>query len=273
MIFKLLEPKRTDGDKETNQQSPKPAEPDPKLLIKLALQQAADKQGVSSARLQLSEAYRSFLGQLNTAYQAKNASQRIRVEANYQAWAAFFELLKKNFKEAWDFFGVVQEDVEGWYRVAPAGKEVGLIALGKEGYSFAAGVEQNTSRGVPFPKKWLTVTLAHSTSFASGIGDERMIGRVGLPDNDLVGLEKCTGKSGDVQEEAAEELCARITRFPLVFTLSSESRGQHTTAVPISVLETHTITELCQPLLVALTNDDLKPMKQLLPFAEQLKLK
>ncbi len=272
MIFKLLDPSKSSKDSDPRQGSIKAPEPDPKLLERLARQQREDQKGVLEARSRLTLSYQAFLTQLNNTYRMKSAQQRTRIESTYEMWAAFFELLKQQFKETWDFFGVVQEDVEGWHRVAPAGDQTSYISVGREGYSFAAGIEMNTKRGAPFPKKWLVVSLAHSTSYLAGIGDERLVGRPDTPDENLVGLARCTARDTDAQEAGAEELRRRILNSPLVFTLSSAERGQHMTSLPISALEKHTLTEMCQKLLIALTHDDLKPLHQLLPHAEPLPL-
>lgn len=271
-MFKFLTQRQSDKDSQRDADKGYTREPDPKLLARLARQNAADKKGVEDARNRLDAAYQNFLEQLNTAYKVKQAHQKARIESAYGAWASFYELLRAEFKEAWDFFGVVQADVEGWHRVAPAGDQTSYVAVGREGYSFAAGIEQNSKRGAPFPKKWMTISLGHSTSYLSGIGDERLVGRQDFPEDELCGLEKCTPKSSDDQEKGAQELKKRITMHQLVFTLSSQERGQHTTTLPVSVLQEHSLTELAQKLLVALTNDDIQGIQKLLPSAPPLLL-
>jgi hypothetical protein len=274
MVFKLLNSVRA---KTTNQEPQQrtvaaPTAPNPEALARIARQRAEDRQAVNAARQGLSDAYQIFLGQLDKAYKTKNAEQRLRIEANYAVWAALYELLKGNFKDLWSFLGVVDADVEGWYRISPTGSPLGFMTIGREGYSFAAGIEQNSKRGVPFPKKWLTVSLAHANGYAAGIGDERVVGRVEPIDENLVGLERCTGKIGDHQEEGALALKNRATSFPLVFTLSSETHGQHMTQVPVSALEKYTLAEMVQPLIVALTHEDLRKATDLLPTSQRLKL-
>jgi hypothetical protein len=271
-MFKFLTQRQSDKDSQKDTEKGSSREPDPKLLARLARQDAADRKGVEDARNRLGAAYQNFLDQLNTAYKVKQAHQRVRVEADYAAWASFYELLKAEFKEAWDFFGVVQADVEGWHRVAPAGDQTSFVAIGREGYSFAAGIEQNSKRGAPFPKKWMTISLGHSTSYLSGIGDERLIGRQDIPEDELCGLDGCSSKSLDEQEKGAQELKKRITMHQLVFTLSSQEHGQHTTTLPVSVLREHSLTELAQKLLIALTNDDIQGLQKLLPTAPPLLL-
>jgi hypothetical protein len=100
-----------------------------------------------------------------------------------------------------------------------------------------------------------------------------MVGRVDPIDENLVGLERCTAKSGDYQEEGALALKNRTTNFPLVFTLSSEAHGQHMTQVPVSALEKYTLAEMVQPLIVALTHDDIRKATDLLPTSQRLMLK
>jgi hypothetical protein len=246
---------------------------DAELLARLAKAAIADRRGTDEARLRLTDAYQLFLGQLDKVYKAKHAEQLGRIEANYAVWAAFYELMKQNFKDLWDFLGVVQADVEGWHRVSPTGSPQGFMTVGREGYSFSAGIEQNEKRGAPFPKKWITVSLAHNASYPTGIGDERMLGLVDPVSDDLLGLDRCQGKSGDSQEASAIELKKRALAYPLVFTIYSEAKGQHMSEIPVSKLETFSLTELCQALLVALTNDDLEEARKLLSAPEPLLLK
>lgn len=246
---------------------------DPEEIARYARREAKDREGINAARQRLSDAYQTYLGQLDKAYKIKAANQRARIEANYAVWSALFELLKENFEDLWSFLGVVDADIEGWFRVSPTGSPLGFMAIGREGYSFAAGLEQNSKRGAPFPKKWLTVSLAHASGYACGIGDERAVGRVEPIDEDLVGLERCTGKSADQQEDGSLLLKNKGTSFPLVFTLSSEKHGQHLTQVPVTALGTHTLAEMVQPLLIALTHDDVSDVTALLPTAERLLLK
>jgi hypothetical protein len=272
-MFKFLDQGRKSNAQDNRGDVVRDAKADLDALARTARRHAEDQRGVDDARRRLTEAYQSFLGQLDKLYKAKNLAQRSRIEANYEVWAAFFELLKTNFQDLWSFLGVIQADVEGWHRVSPTGSELGFMDIGKEGYVFAAGIEQNDRKGAPFPKKWLTVTVAYTTSFISGIGDERMLGRKTPINDDLTGLADCTEKGMDAQERGAEEMKNRALAYPLVFTLCSETRGQHTTELPVTALETHSLSELCQPLLVALTNDDLKNVSQLLPDAGKLLLK
>lgn len=271
MIFKLLNSVRGNNQGQDSRQGG--YKPDPEALARYARLQEKDREGINAARQRLSEAYQAFLGQLDKAYKVKGANQRLRIEANYAVWAALFELLKENFEDLWSFLGVVDADVEGWFRVSPTGSPLGFMAVGREGYSFAAGIEQNSKRGAPFPKKWLTVSLAHATGYACGIGDERIVGRVEPMDENLVGLDKCTGKVGAHQEEGSILLKNKGTNFPLVFTLSSEAHGQHLTQVPVTALEKYTLAEMVQPLLIALTHDDVEDVTGLLPTTQRLLLK
>jgi hypothetical protein len=92
-------------------------------------------------------------------------------------------------------------------------------------------------------------------------------------DENLVGLDKCTGKVGAHQEEGSILLKNKGTNFPLVFTLSSEAHGQHLTQVPVTALEKYTLAEMVQPLLIALTHDDVEDVTGLLPTTQRLLLK
>lgn len=271
MIFKL-DRRKAESKSADRSDERKRSQVDQLLLEKMAKARAADKQAIEVARERLSGAFQDFLGQLDQIYKTKEAEQLARTEANYEVWASFYELLKQNFKELWAFFGVVQSDVQGWHRTSPSGSPLGYVHITKEGYSFTAGLEQNEKKGAPFPKKWLTVTLAHATGYLSGIGDERLLGRTSPIDENLVGLARCTAIKGDKQEQASKLLKERIDDFPIIFTLSNETKGQHTTKVPISALQKFTLAEMCQPLIVALTHDDIEGATKLLPSEQQLKL-
>lgn len=271
MIFKLDRGKRESGSTERSDDR-KLSQVDQLLLEKMAKAHAADKKAIEEARERLSGAFQDFLGQLDRIYKTKEAEQLARTEANYEVWASFYELLKQNFKELWAFFGVVQSDVQGWHRTSPSGSPLGYVNITKEGYSFTAGLEQNEKKGAPFPKKWLTVTVAHATGYLSGIGDERLLGRTGSIDENLVGIARCTAIKGDKQEQASKLLKARIEDLPIIFTLSNETKGQHTTRVPTSTLQKFSLAEMCQPLIVALTNDDMGRATKLLPTEQQLRL-
>jgi hypothetical protein len=272
MLFRLLNQVRRDASSKESTSGLTVEKHDPDKIAQMARAAAADQRAIQDARARLSGAYQNLLQHMDQVYKSQDAEQRARVEANYEVWASFFELIKTNFKDAWAFFGVVQADVHGWYRTAPTGSPYGFMAPGRSGYSFAIGLEQNSKRGAPRPKKWLTVSLAHAASYEAGIGDERLIGRPAPITDELVGLAGCNDISRDKQEDGSLILKGKVEEFPLVFTLSNESNGQHTTQVPLSALQRYTLTELCQPLLVALTNEDLKAATALLPTAKRLQL-
>jgi hypothetical protein len=272
MLFRLLNQIRRDAPSKESTSRLATQKNDPDRIAQLARAAAADQRAIDDARLRLSGAYLSLLQQMDQVYKSQDAEQRARIEANYEVWASFFELIKTNFKDAWAFFGVVQHDVHGWYRTAPTGSPYGFLAPGRSGYSFAIGLEQNSKKGAPKPKKWLTVSLAHSSSYEAGIGDERLVGRPAPITDELAGLAACKDIARDKQEDGSRILRDKVEEFPLVFTLSNESNGQHRTEVPLSALQRYTLTELCQPLLAALTNDDLNGAVALLPTAKRLQL-
>jgi hypothetical protein len=272
MFSRFLDHLRRDTSSKENSERLAAAKTDPEKIAQMARAAAADQRAIQEARSRLTGAYQHLLQHMDQVYRSQEAEQRARIEANYEVWASFFELIKTNFRDAWAFFGVVQADVHGWYRTSPTGSQYGYISPGRGGYSFAIGLEQNDKKGAPFPKKWLTVSLAHSTSYEAGIGDERVIGRPAPINDELVGLAGCTEIARDKQEGGSRILKAKVEEFPLVFTLCNENKGQHMTQVPLSALQRYTLTELCQPLLVALTNDDLKGAVALLPTAKRLQL-
>ncbi len=63
---------------------------------------------------------------------------------------------------------------------------------------------------------------AHASICAGRIGAGRAVGHIEPMDEDLMALERCTGKIGDQQEDGSLRLKNEGTSSPLVFTLSSE---------------------------------------------------
>jgi hypothetical protein len=99
-----------------------------------------------------------------------------------------------------------------------------------------------------------------------------MLGRTSPIDENLVGIARCTALAGDKQENASKQLKAKTEDVPIIFTLSNETKGQHTTQVSTAMLQKFSLAEMCQPLLLALTNDDLAAAQNLLPTEKNVRL-
>ena len=247
-------------------------QPDVKAETEKALQTDRNVRGVEQAKAKLKAGYKTFLKHMDENQKLRTEQNRVKIEQDYQVWVFFFEMMKRQFRDLWDFLGVVESEVEGWFRIAPNGGPWDFLGITREGYNFAAGVEQNTRSHAPFPKKWLMVSLACGRGWPNGIGDERMLGRKQPITEDLVGLEKLEGKADDMQVKAAAELRKRTKKFPLIFEMYSEKVGQKCARIPLSVLDQHSLTELCQGLFLALNNDELPDLQKLLPEGKRLEL-
>ncbi len=270
-----MSPKLT---RDRQQSTPPPAaerpatarEPTPEDKLRAAQEQAAREAGLREARARLGQSYHAFLKRIDQVQKLKGAQLQVKTEADYQVWVSFFEMMKRQFKDLWDFLGLLDQEVTDWYRVAPNGGPWDFLGISREGYSFAAGIELNRKRNAPFPRKWLTVCLGHSLGGPNGIGDERMLGRKGAMDGKLVGLEHCRASDPEKQAEAAAELRRRAFETPLVFGMYSEGVGQEFTKVPVTVLAEHSLEELFQVLYAALNRDALAELPKLLPQCERL---
>ena len=256
--------------KETREAREDKAPISPEQAAQDMARQAADAQAVRQARGRLSTAFISFLNRLDIVQKLNADQMREKVEADYQVWLAFFEMMKGEFKDLWDFFGVVEQDVEGWFCAAPHGGPWDFLGHSREGYNFAACIEQNHKPGAPFPKKWLMVSLGYEASWSNGIGDERMLGSNEPVSDTPRGLASCKGKTLEEQLKAAEEMKKRVTEMPLVFQMYSEKVGQKVAQVPVSALESRSLTELCKGLFTALNKDVLTDFAQLLPEGQKL---
>lgn len=186
------------------------------------------------------------------------------IQTDYQIWADTYNFVHKEFSELWDFFNLIENDSEGWFRVAPKGTQT-FIDINEQGYSFSAGVEENHSRGAPMPKKWMIVSLAHSDHWVSGLGDERRLGRHEPIDDQLIGLKKCNPRDLERARHGAKELRRRAEETPLVFQMYSEKIGQRGVKVPLAVLHSRSLVELCKGLFMALNKDLLDDLIAHLP--------
>ena len=255
------EESRTSRPGAVTPQGPAPqAQPKPRLP-------AEDK--LNSIRSKLSTTFRSILSRLNTVQEIEWRSAEQRIESDYAEWSDYYRSLRKQFEELWDFFAVIEKDAGGWFRVAPNGGPWEFIGASTEGYNFAAGVEKNFRPGAPFPEKYLIVSIGYSTAYPTGIGDERMLGRASALSPELVGLHACTALNPRLREEAARKLKNKITEHPLMFQMSSKKVGQKAATVPVSILKTKSLVDLCQGLFVALNKDLLEDPQTYLPGCTQ----
>jgi hypothetical protein len=213
----------------------------------------------------------NFLKRLKWKSLKEVHSLQQEIQNDYAVWQETYELVHQQFSELWDFFNLVEHDSEGWFRVAPKGTKT-FIDINEEGYSFSAGVEKNHARGVPLPSKWLIVSLAHSDHWTNGLGDERRLGRPAPIDDKLIGIKKCNPKDLDKALVAVKELRRRAEETPLMFQMYSDKVGQRGVKVPLSVLNEHSLMELCKGLFLALNKDVLDDFVPHLPKGVKVEL-
>lgn len=216
-----------------------PFDPDPSFL---ALLEALNKKGLIEAE-----------------------RQRRLLEAYYGQWASAIQWLHREFRNVWSLFGTIEGKVQGWFRSSPHGGDFDYLAVTKGGYSFGAGVEKNTGKGVPYPEKWLVVSFGWASGPSSGIGDERALGRTSKVDATLVGLEECVHSDVNEQARAARLLYERIMATPLTISLHHPTLGQEHRRLSREALGQRSLARLCQQLFAALNRDELEGVRALLP--------
>ena len=221
--------------------------------------------------LSLDEQFDEFLDCMNEVEGQKKESLQKQLEHDYGYWAERFELLKYHFQEAWNLFGDIENDVEGWYRAAPNGGQWGYMAHCRQGYSFAAAIERNHRKGAPNASKWVSVTFACNTGCgAKGIGCETGLGREGKISDELVGLSGCSEPDLRKKAKAAERLVKTIDQYQLIFELNNKEIGQQQTRLNLEILNSHSLVELCERLFIALNNDELQKFGDSLPLPNAL---
>ena len=189
----------------------------------------------------------------------------------YDKWARQYEKLKLEFNQAWDFFEELEQRIPGWYCVSPSLAPWKAVNCARDGYTLSACIMKNHHRDAPLSEKSLTVSFGLQ-ELPPGIGDERWVGRKGEVCDKLVGLDACTDKSSREKHEGALHLKERIESRQIYFRLNHKSFGQQCTSLPISVLQQHSLKDLCQRLFVLLNNDILVELQRRLENPEQLLL-
>ena len=192
-------------------------------------------------------------------------------QSDYTHWANRFELLKREFNTAWDFFEDLEDRITGWYCVSPSLAPWKSVHCARDGYTFSACIMKNHHRDAPLSEKSLTISFGLQ-ELPAGIGDERWVGRTGEISDSLIGLPACTGKSLREQHEGARHLKERILARDIYFRLNHTSFGQQCTRLPLSILEKHSLKDLCQRLFVLLNNDVLLELQNKLANPETLLL-
>ena len=205
-------------------------------------------------------------------HEAKRDDQ-LQAETNsyYHSWASKYEMLKEEFNQAWDFFDDIENRITGWYCVSPSLAPWKAVNCARDGYTFSACVMKNHHRDAPLSEKSLTVSFGLQ-ELPPGIGDERWIGRAGEMDDQLLGLTACTDMSKREKHEGSLHLKERIESRQIHFRMNHKAFGQQCTALPISILEQHSLKDLCQRLFVLLNNDILVELQKSIDAPEQMLL-
>ncbi|MCB0335671.1 MAG: hypothetical protein KDD62_05175 [Bdellovibrionales bacterium] len=227
-----------------------------KYLERLA---ALDKRSFS-----MSKEFINFLQFMNSRALKEQEDFESGLRGNYKFWADHYELLKREFNAVWDFFQEIENTVEGWYCVSPNLARFKTINVDRGGYTFAACIMKNHHRDAPQSEKSVSVTFGIDP-FISGIGDERVLGRQGDVDDNLIGLENCTGKSLREQYQGSMALCNSLAAHHLLFRLNHHQIGQETTKMGIDILHKYSLVELCEKLYLAVNNDILAELSKELP--------
>lgn len=224
---------------------------------------ALDKRSYS-----MSKDFISFLQFMNSRSLEKREEFEAGLRGNYTFWSQHYELLKREFNKAWDFFFEIEQQVEGWYCISPNLAPWKTVALDKGGYTFAACIMKNKHRNAPQSEKSVSVSFGLS-QFISGIGDERILGRTGEVDDQLCGLEACSGKTLEEQYKSSITLCNSLASHHITFRLNHHKIGQETTKMGIDILQRYPLASLCEKLFMAVNNDELAKLTKALPESEQ----
>ncbi len=182
------------------------------------------------------------------------------IEEAYGNWSELYEFAHKSFSELWDLLNLIEHDTSGWFRVAPKGNK-SFVSIGDAGYSFAAGIEKNHSRGAPMPEKFILVTLAHSDHHSDGLGDERALGRPEPIDDSLIGIKACNPKDARKAFETCSAMLQKIEGSKVVIRVYSETLGARGVSVPLSNFRTNSLSQLVKGLYVALNLDQVKDLR------------
>lgn len=215
--------------------------------------------------------FSKFLEVLSRHEQHKLESMENSVTQLYGVWAEEFERLKREFNLVFDLFTSLEQQLPGWYCVSPNLAQWRSVGIVKGGYTFAACIMKNHHRNAPLSEKSLSVTFALD-EVSPGIGDERMIGRAGGLDDNLIGLQHCQSRTLREQFAGARSLVEKLEGRSISFRMNHKEIGQEVARLPLSLLEKHSLKELCQGLFVLLNNDVLEQLRSGIPQPESLLL-
>lgn len=208
---------------------------------------------------------------LHQHYQSEEDQLKLRLQRDYTLWADTYRRIRREFDDAYDFFMDLERDLPGWYCVSPNLALARSVAVCKGGYTFAACIMKNHHRDAPLSEKSLTISLGLEET-PPGVGDERPLGRTGKVDAELWGVENCSGKSLREQADAAAYLASKIQNRSILFRMNHKAIGQQCTRLPLSILEQHSLKDLCKGLFVLLNNDVLSGLRESIAGPEQLLL-
>lgn len=224
----------------------------------------------------LADPFNEILDVLDAAEKRSQREIEEDLKRLYEVWACSFDLLKEQFFKVFALFQDIEDLVEGWYTVSPNLGQWGPVGHDTNGYTFAAGVMKNHSRGAPYAEKSITVTFGMN-EYKKGIGTELWLGRQSPISDFLTGLDDCAGKSIEEQYEASRKLFTTLKEYQLQIRLNHKNIGQKTAQIDLAQLEKHSLRSICQNLFVGLNNDilmDLDPLQlpcQSTPLIENLR--
>lgn len=211
----------------------------------------------------------NFLTGLNTLEENKKRTTRKQLQMNYDIWTYHFNLLKKQFGEAWELFGTIQQKVRGWYRDTRHFDDT-YIGITGYGYRFEARLCYKDPSGCR--KKSIQISFAVGDG-VSGINDERAIGREpetlrGELTYELIGLENCHDTL-DRQLNGSECMLRSLQKHKLEIQIFNDDGSKNgkigEIKADISFLYHYNLGELCQKLFVAINRGEVIELSKYLP--------
>lgn len=215
---------------------------------------------LEAVRQWVGQNFLNFLGQQKKKELKDKESLWTLMEEAYGNWAELYQFAHQSFADLWDLLNLIEQDSSGWFRVAPKGNQT-FVSIGDSGYSFAAGIEKNHTRGAPMPEKFILVTLGHSDHHKAGLGDERTLGRPEPIDDKLIGLAACNPKDPRKAFETCSSLLQKIESAEVTIRLYSETLGTRGVKVPLSTFKSNSMSQLVKGLFVALNHDQIKDLR------------
>jgi hypothetical protein len=213
-----------------------------------------------------------ILTELNGVEAKKKQAIREELQKNYGDWAYHIGLLKEQFGEVWDLFGKIEEKVQGWYRGTSSYGQWGFMGASYYGYNFGVGIhylgdERPVMRAsnIMGGSKVLTVSFACSFSdrAGNGAGDERDVGRTSKLDDQLLGLENCTGGTLSNQLSGSKYILEKLDGHDIQFFVYNSKIGRGAKPVGIGALYDHSLKEICQHLFVRLNGDEVIDLRNI----------